>query len=509
MTIDVALVGLDGLPPPLAEGWLAGVLGGTYTSTLTSITPPVTAPAWTCIATGLNPGKTGVIDFLNPAADRRSLEPLTSRAVRGLAFWDYASAAGYVVCVNDYPVLYPPYPVSGVMAPGFLSPRWATYPPSLFSEVEEGAGPHWEHVYFAAEKRFDDVLVFLDELIRSFMRKVKWSLYMMERRDWNLYVDVVSHTDWLFHRCWHILDENHPVLRLKRFRDEAASSEARYLIDLFASLLRSYVSAVRGSSASGVLVSDHGFGPLRYRVNTAALLEATGLMRIERRRALLSLQGLVSRLYRLLLPRRYIENPLSGAPDSFDTIDYSSSAAYTLPHDELMAAVYLSERLRRGPAREGVLARIRERVAAVDEAEGLDLVLIDTHRLYRGPRLDRLPDALILSKTSSAYFEFKPFEKRVAGRGPPSGRYTGVHRYDGVLAVWPGSGGGWSLRAHILDVAPTIMKMLGLPLPGYLDGSPAAPVKTVAGIGGRLRGRGLLRLRARYARASAMLRGGG
>jgi len=507
MGVGVALIGLDGLPPPVADDWLAGVLGDTYRVGLHSITPPVTAPAWLSMATGLNPGKTGVVDFMNPSGgERRRLTPLTSRSFRGFSVWDYASAAGYRVCVNDYPVLYPPYPVNGYMSPGFLAPRWSTYPPGLYSEAVKGAGPHWEHVYFAAEKRFNDVNSFLDELIRSLARKIKWSLYMLDRRDWGLYVDVVSHTDWLFHRCWHILDEKHPARRLKEFSREAGSSEARYLISHFAGLIESYVKTVKESSERGLIVSDHGFGPLLERVNTARLLEETGLASLRRARALLSPRGLLSRLAWLLTPSRYIEDPFRAGMDPFDTIDYEASAVYTLPHDELMMAVYIAERYRRGAERRAALRRLRDTVDRVNASKGSDLVVVDSWSTYTGPRLAGLPDALILSASSSAYFEFKPFSSWLVKPCCPSRRYTGVHRYKGILAAWgPGvpARRSWDTEASVTDVAPTLLAMLGLPAPGYMDGSVVRPAAGTAK--GVVKGRGLLRLRAAYARASARL----
>jgi len=75
----VIILGFDGASPELVEKWMdAGLLPnlaklrakGTYSRIMTA-NPPQTPVSWASFATGMNPGKTGLFDFLrrDPAAD--------------------------------------------------------------------------------------------------------------------------------------------------------------------------------------------------------------------------------------------------------------------------------------------------------------------------------------------------------------------------------------------------------------------------------------------------------
>jgi len=90
---------------------------------LESTFPPVTGPAWTALATGKNPGKTGIFDSLI----RTDSQSLTTRLVssrdikRAKPYWDYLSDRGIRTGVVNYPFLYPPYKLNGVMVSGLGS----------------------------------------------------------------------------------------------------------------------------------------------------------------------------------------------------------------------------------------------------------------------------------------------------------------------------------------------------------------------------------------------------
>ncbi len=80
----VIVLGLDGLDPMLAEKWMAeGKLPnfkklseqGTFQRLKTSL-PAMSPVAWSCFATGVNPGKHNIFDFLTP--DRNSYLPVLS-----------------------------------------------------------------------------------------------------------------------------------------------------------------------------------------------------------------------------------------------------------------------------------------------------------------------------------------------------------------------------------------------------------------------------------------------
>lgn len=86
-----------------------------------SCIPPLTASAWTCIATGKNPGKTGIFDFFS----RVSKSHLETRAFnsykikRARPLWDFLSENDYRMGIWNYPFLFAVYKIDGFMVSGY------------------------------------------------------------------------------------------------------------------------------------------------------------------------------------------------------------------------------------------------------------------------------------------------------------------------------------------------------------------------------------------------------
>jgi len=140
----VLVLGIDGLDPDLlrkltdsgqapnfARLWSTGAGGA-----LASATPSQSPVVWTSIATGANPGRHGVFDFIH--RDPKRYLPFLSISHRGgggllkstqytkprrnAAFWDVLSAEGVPTTVVRWPVTFPPDTVSGNMLGGLGVP---------------------------------------------------------------------------------------------------------------------------------------------------------------------------------------------------------------------------------------------------------------------------------------------------------------------------------------------------------------------------------------------------
>jgi predicted AlkP superfamily phosphohydrolase/phosphomutase len=132
------IIGLDGLSPRIIEPMMAkgelpnfkrlAELGG-Y-SHLGTTTPAESPVAWTAFATGRNPGKTGVYDFIRrapgsylPDLSLTRLEGNKSLPVRKTkAFWQYGREAGVPMTILDCPVTFPPDEIDGKMLSGMGVP---------------------------------------------------------------------------------------------------------------------------------------------------------------------------------------------------------------------------------------------------------------------------------------------------------------------------------------------------------------------------------------------------
>jgi hypothetical protein len=137
-TKRMIVIGLDGLSPEIIEPMMAdGKLPnfrrlqqkGSY-SRLGTTNPPESPVAWTSFATGRNPGKHGVYDFIrrNPAnylpdLSLTRLEGNRSLPVRrGKAFWQYGRETGVPMTILACPVTFPPDEINGKMLSGMGVP---------------------------------------------------------------------------------------------------------------------------------------------------------------------------------------------------------------------------------------------------------------------------------------------------------------------------------------------------------------------------------------------------
>ena len=492
------VVGLDGgtdtvLGLPDADCPNIGALRAEGASAvLRSTVPPITSTAWPSMMTGLNPGKHGIYDFRALAADRytrlwgaghsaafaEGREFATSRHWAGSAFWDLLGPDARVA-VLSVPMTYPAWRVNGRLVAGFPLPDYErnhTFPPELADELPpllEGAD---------RLGRLDDteVAAFCRRLIErqsSIVRR--W----LEDGDYDVIVAVFQSTDFAQHRLWRYLDqEGHPLREalLQMYRDiDGLIGEARELL---------------GPAGTVAVVSDHGFGPHpRAFVRTDAALAQAGLLTAFRSddsaNGNVAAQALrrapkLRRVLRLAadrLPARAKEW-LAGRYTGANQVDWSRTLAYRIP---LYApaegvAVNLAGRQSEGIVEPGTqYEEVRERVIRAlldlrDPATGEPVVEWARRRedVYSGPHLEQAPDVVALFRA-----EFK------GGTGlgelfdpvPDSllDRFSGVHAMDGIFAVaGPGVRAGVELGTRqIVDVAPTLLALLEVPISPEIDGA--------------------------------------
>ncbi|MBI4799232.1 MAG: alkaline phosphatase family protein [Desulfarculus sp.] len=150
MSRHLAIIGLDCAEPSLVFGpWrprlphLAALMGRGRWGRLASCHPPITVPAWACMASGLDPGQLGLYGFHNRAGHHYGELALASQAdLQAPCLWDLAGAAGLTSVVLGVPLTYPPRPIRGALVAGFPAPAGAalTWPRSLGPLLERWAG---------------------------------------------------------------------------------------------------------------------------------------------------------------------------------------------------------------------------------------------------------------------------------------------------------------------------------------------------------------------------------
>ncbi len=483
--LAVALVGVDGgtwnlLDLFIKDNYVSNLkqaIDFGIQGSLKSIIPPVTGAAWLSMATGLSPGKTGVIDFLK-RLDSLKLKPVSSVDYEGKSLWDYASYKGLKVGVLNYPMLYPPYPVNGFIVSGLGSPGLIpmTWPLSLRSELEAEDALYKVYVDYHL-KKYDDLDLFFSD-IEDYMKRYLRALRKLADPKLDLFFAVIQATDWVSHRLWAYIDDTHPlhprlpqsdVLKVKGWFKEfwmMVDEAIGVIMDRY------------GGSGNIMVVSDHGFGPQHGVFNLARWLVEQGYMKLKGGasvRVSLSLrQKLISagsKVIRILPPsiRRKVAD-VGREVLSYnieDYVDLESSSATYLEHTIPFGAIYV---LKKQYTNE-IIERLRETFNRLN----LKASIWKSEELYSGDKLDLLPDIIFLIEEGKVVVlqGLKDINKPLYVDDPYSPRHTGSHRLEGIIAMYgedvikredP-------IQTSILDIVPTAMYLLGLPIPKSLDGN--------------------------------------
>jgi len=134
----VVILGFDGLSPKIVESMMTKnelpnfaklKEKGSY-SQLNTTNPPQSPVAWAGFATGKNPGKNGVFDFITRNPQDYSLSLSLSKIAKGKAleikktksFWHYTSEQGINNVIIGSPVTFPPDKIKGKMLSGMGVP---------------------------------------------------------------------------------------------------------------------------------------------------------------------------------------------------------------------------------------------------------------------------------------------------------------------------------------------------------------------------------------------------
>lgn len=212
MAIDkVAIIGLDcGEPSLVFEKWgdllpnMSKLMRCGKWGRLQSCMPPITVPAWSCMASSKDPGTLGVYGFRNRKDHSYDgLELATSLQVKEPRIWDILSNAGRPSIVLGVPQTFPiTKPLTGAMVACWLTPDVNsdyTWPRDLKNKIQQWIGEYvfdlrnfrnlpkdamLQQIYEMTQKRFD--------LSKRLVREYPWSLFWMVEMG----VDRIHHTFW-------------------------------------------------------------------------------------------------------------------------------------------------------------------------------------------------------------------------------------------------------------------------------------------------------------------------
>ena len=502
--MKLLIIGIDGATFDLILPWvkdgklpnLASLIDrGTY-GELSSTLPPVTSPAWPSFMTGCNPGKHGVFDFIHRTGSDFGLVNATK--IRKPTIWQRLSEAGLSVGVLNVPVTYPPQPLNGYMVTGILSPKEGQicYPDDLLSRYRSELGDYRvaPHIQY---KRGNEKAYIVDiySLIRS---HGDWALHLMRSEPTDVFMMHFIALDIMMHALWRFMDRDHS--RFEPSPYEEAIENGYLLVDEYIGKMLE----LAGDETTVMVMSDHGFGPLEKMVNLNIFLLQKGLLHLKndpwtRVKSTAFQRGITpGDVYRLVervglqnLATRVSKNTRNqvvGRFLSFDNVDWERTVAYSMGH---VGQVYLNVAGREPQGfitkdnYEEARRRVIDALGEMTTADGRPLVskIILREETYHGPYAELGPDLhLVLDDYRAIAFPLFATNGQIITdqiRGD-----SGCHRREGIFIasgpdiriVRPERGGRPIQGADIIDLAPTILHLLDLPVPRSIDGRVLAEI---------------------------------
>jgi len=492
----LVIIGLDGgtfrVLRPLAKSGVMPMLGrmlreGAHGNLMTT-RPPVTCPAWPTMWTGVNPGKHGVFSF--SYRDPRTHEVRTASAndVHAPRIWEIAGDDGKRVGIFNVPITFPASKINGEMLTGFVSPDDSpqVFWPGSFGKEMRSQFPELSLTWGVLGHRPPDAarreahIREINELMDLRCRQFEWAV---GRADYDFCFLVHEYTDRIGHLFQHLLDADYEDSRRASNAGSRSLLEEghRILDDSIARLVSRF-----GVRTNFMLVSDHGFGGVTRWVYINNLLESHGLLRLRKFR---TWADVITRQFHIpVAVRRGLGLEQDAAwhkqdPGRNPLIDYRNSQAYAGP--QLEHSVYISAAGRghsdvRGSLRE--YEQVRQRTidvlsSAVDPESG-DKVFEGVwarEEIYNGPFVKDAPD--IIYELAPGYMTSNAIVPPRLLKGgflrPLRAGWdvSGYHRPEGIFIGWgPAFKAGDIGSANILDIAPTALYLMGLPIPSYMDG---------------------------------------
>jgi predicted AlkP superfamily phosphohydrolase/phosphomutase len=503
--MKVFVLGLDGatwdlLTPLAAEGKLpnlARLMKAGGSGTLRSIFPPLSPVAWTGIMTGKNSGKHGVFEFLEYGHDPLHGRVNSSRAIQTDLVWEIAARHGKTTVAGGVPMSYPARPGPGFFLGDFLSPADApdfASDPALFAELEQAIGPY--RAWSTAVHDGGNEAGSLEELTGFLDHHLKAVQFLMKRCPWDLFMFDLMATDRIQHELWHAWEPTH---REAKGRD-LSKIRAGY-VD-FWKKLDDGVAAIEASlpaDATMLLISDHGFGPIEWYVNFNVWLLERGDIALQdtfyvKQKKWFYDRGVTPQAFYNLMVKlglaeqrvgRFrgkqtggIERLAESAFLSKRHIDWSKTKAYSQGN---FGQIFVNQKGRQPqgcvePADvRPLLDDLKAGLLAIPHPEtGEPLIekVLERDDLYHGPHAHLAPDLTVVLRDwryrTIGLHDFTTNKLISPSFGP-----TGDHRMEGVLiASGPGVRAGARLddSANLLDIAPTILHLLGVPIPADMDG---------------------------------------
>jgi predicted AlkP superfamily phosphohydrolase/phosphomutase len=312
------------------------------------------------------------------------------------------------------------------------------------------------------EDRLDEK-AFMDDLYRAFDDRAQVILHRLDARQWDVLVGVIESTDRVQHMMWRFLDPQHPMY------DEALAARFGDTVERVYRRADQLLAEVRervGPDMPIVVVSDHGFHSFRWAVNLNTWLVQEGYLVLKGSRT----------------ETKTLDNLFLGTGEFWENVDWSKSRAYAMG----LGQVFINVKGREG---QGIVSPGLQYQEVVNELAARLMTLTDPNNgtriisgvykrdeIYSGPFVKDAPDLQV-----GMVDGYRVSWQTTLGGSPAGIIYANTRKWSGdhcgfdyktIPGVLITNQRVTATSPRIIDIAPTVLKYFGVPIPKDIDGRP-------------------------------------
>lgn len=338
----------------------------------------------------------------------------------------------------------------------------ASFSGDLFERLGYYRTLGWAEATWPLNEGRMDERTFMEDLYKAFDDRAQVILSRIDARNWDLLVGVIESTDRVQHMMWRLLDPEHPMY------DAALAQRFGDSIERVYRRADQFVGEVLERIEPGttvLIVSDHGFHSWRKAVNLNTWLVQQGYM-------VLKSQG--------TQPGEKKLDDLFGGGEFWENVDWSRTRVYAMG----LGQIYFNLR---GRESGGIVSPGAEAKQLADELAARLLTMTDPDDGARIVRSVYKRDDIYAGEFIHNAAELQVGMEegyRVSWQTTLGGSPQGIVYPN--MKKWSGDHGGYdfattagvlisnkpiaSTTPSIVDIAPTVLKFFGLPVPESIDG---------------------------------------
>ncbi|MBI5789568.1 MAG: alkaline phosphatase family protein [Candidatus Schekmanbacteria bacterium] len=513
----VIVIGLDGATFELIKPWvkegklpnLAKLMQEGSYGELKSTPEKISPAAWTSFSTGKNPGKHGIYHFTAMDTSALKLRVINATCRDGNPIWSYLSNAEKSVCVINVPFTFPADKVNGLMISGWDSPSidsaGFTYPANLLDELLEKFKefPITPTIKKYTTDSHPDLAIGDIHHLLDF--RTMLSRYLQKKNKWDFFITVYTATDEVQHHFWHHMDKRHML-----YNPDKARLYGSAIFDVYQKCDQAVGELLTDADEDTtiVIMSDHGatinslgviylplwlhqlglakrMNILKDFIRSPSIKNGKNIFRRIKGMLYFQISSLLSDK-----SKQFLKRLLGGKRSGFEAVsefelskyDWLQTRAYeagpniriNLKGREIHGIVSPGEEYEK--LRDYIIAKLHE---SRDMVTGKKIVtnVYKREDVYHGKHVEDAPDLIV---DWAADFVIRGISclngngehVKIKSLGLYRGLWSGEHSNYGIfIAKGPHIKKGNELKdAEIIDITPSLLYLMGLPIPEDMDG---------------------------------------